>query len=69
MISKEDMKGFLLDDMRHLGPGLLVRHRSKPSQRLVVFKSNVAEVYWLLPMHLLWQIKQVVTIDRERDVD
>jgi hypothetical protein len=69
MISREDVKGFPLDDMRHLGAGLLARHRNNPSQRFVVFKSDVAEAYRLLPMHPLWQIKQIVTIDGERDVD
>ena len=69
MISKEDVKGFLLNDMRHLGAGLLACHRSKPSQQLVIFKSDVAEAYQLLPMHLLWQIKQMVMIDGEQDID
>jgi len=58
MINRGDIKGFPLDDMRHLGAGLLVHHKTNPSQCLVVFKSDIAEVYQLLPMHPLWQIKQ-----------
>jgi hypothetical protein len=69
MIKRDDIKGFPLDNMTHLGEGLLTRHRAKPDQRLVLFKSDVAEAYRLLPMHPLWQIKQIVTIDGERDVD
>lgn len=69
MISREDVKGFPLDDMRHLEASLLAHHRSNPSQCLVVFKSDIAEAYRLLPMHPLWQIKQIVTIDGEHNVD
>ena len=69
MIKCEDIKGFPLDNMRHLGDGLLACHHAKPNQRLVLFKSDVAEAYWLLPMHPLWQIKQIITIDNECDVD
>jgi hypothetical protein len=69
MIKRDDIKGFPLDNMTHLGEGLLACHRAKPGQRLVLFKSDVAEAYRLLPMHPLWQIKQIVTIDGERDVD
>ena len=69
MISRGDIKGFPLDNMRHLGARLLVHHRTNPSQCLVVFKSDVAEAYWLLPMHPLWQIKQITMIDRECEVN
>jgi hypothetical protein len=69
MIKREDVKGFPLDNMTHLGEGLLAHHRLNPNQRLVLFKSDVAEAYRLLPMHPLWQIKQIITIDGERDVD
>jgi hypothetical protein len=55
--------------MRHLGEGLLARHCAKPEQPFVLYKSDVAEAYRLLPMHPLWQIKQVVMIDGERDLD
>jgi len=69
MIKREDIRGFPLDNMTHLGEGLIRRHHAKPGQSLVVYKSDVADAYRLLPMHPLWQIKQIVTIDGERDVD
>lgn len=69
MIRREDIKGFPLDNMTHLGEALLNLHRTQPEQTWVIYKSDVAEAYRLLPMHPLWQIKQVVTIDGERDID
>jgi len=69
MIKREDVRGFPLDNMTHLGEGLIRRHGTKPNQSWVVYKSDVADAYRLLPMHPLWQIKQIVTIDGERDVD
>jgi len=69
MIKREDIRGFPLDNMTHLGEGLIRRQQAKPSQSWVIYKSDVAEAYRLLPMHPLWQIKQIVTIDGERDVD
>lgn len=69
IISREDVKGFPLDDMRHLGASLLVCHRANPNQHLVIFKSDIVEAYRLLPMHPLWQIKKIVMIDGEHDID
>ena len=69
MIRREDIRGFPLDNMIHLGEGLLCRHRTNPLQSLIIYKSDVAEAYRLLPMHPMWQIKQIVTIDGERDID
>jgi hypothetical protein len=69
MIKRDDIKGFPLDNMSHLGEGILKLHHTKPNQTWVLFKSDVAKAYWMLPMHPLWQIKQVVTIDGEQDID
>jgi hypothetical protein len=69
MIKKELTKGFPLDNMSHLGDALLNLHQTKPDQTWVVYKSDITEAYQLLPMHPLWQIKQVVTIDGECDID
>ena len=35
----------------------------------VAWKSNIMEVYWVLPMHPRWQIKQVNMINGEYYVD
>ena len=67
--SQECIHGFPLDNMTHLGEGLLCWHHANPSQSLIVYKSDVADAYCLLPMHPLWQIKQIIMIDGEWDVD
>ena len=69
IIKCEDIRGFPLYNMAHLSEGLICQHRTKPSQSWVIYKSNISEAYHLLPMHPLWQIKQIVTIDRQWDVD
>jgi hypothetical protein len=40
-----------------------------PSDSLVLWKSDVAEAYQLLPMHSYWQVKQINTIDGVRYVN
>jgi hypothetical protein len=59
-----------LDNLHHLGSALRrVRSIHGPSVRLVVFKSDVSQAYRRLPMHFLWQIHQVVTVNGRRHVD
>ena len=53
MIKREDIRGFPLDNMKHLGVGLLARHREKPDKSFVIYKSDVLKAYHLLPMHPL----------------
>ena len=69
MICCEDIAGYLLDNMTHLGEMLLRKKSTHPNENFVLFKSNIAEAYWLLPMHPLWQIKQINTIQGQRHVD
>ena len=63
MIKHEDINSFPLDNMRHLEAGLLAHHQADPNQSYIIYKLDISEAYCLLPMHPLWQIKQVVTID------
>jgi hypothetical protein len=59
-----------LDNLHHLGSALRrVRASHGNTVRLVVFKSDVSQAYRRLPMHPLWQIRQVLTIDNARHVD
>jgi len=61
---------FPLDNMTHLGEQILKSHNKlAPGKHLVVYKSDVVEVYCLIPMHPIWQIKQINTIDGQRYVD
>jgi hypothetical protein len=69
MIARDDIKGYPLDNMKHLGEQLLLFRQAFPDESLILFKSDVAEAYRLLPVHPLWQIKQVNTIDGHRSVD
>ena len=69
MIKREDICGYPLDNMTHLGEMLLKKKRDFPDEELVLFKSDVSEAYRNLPMHPLWQIKQINTIQKRRHVD
>jgi hypothetical protein len=69
MINREDIAGYPLDNMTQLGEMLLKMKADYPGEKLTLFKSDVAEAYRLLPMHPLWQIKQVNTIQGCRHID
>ncbi|KIJ43519.1 hypothetical protein M422DRAFT_107813, partial [Sphaerobolus stellatus SS14] len=58
-----------LDGIRHLGTVLRRVRRSHGNVPLLLFKSDVSRAYRLIPMHPLWQVKQIVTIDGQRHVD
>jgi hypothetical protein len=69
MIAREDVLGAKMDTICDL-IGALLRYRKKhPDKTLVLFKSDVSAAYRRLPLHPLWQIKQIVTVDGERHVD
>lgn len=63
-------RAFPLDNMIRLGDLLLRAHRNKsPSEQLILWKCDISEAYRLLPVHFLWQLKQVVTVEGGRYVD
>ena len=69
MISHEDVVGVKMDSISDL-IGVLLRYRKlHPYKGLVLFKSDVLAAYRRLPLHPLWQIKQIITIDGHRHVD
>ena len=69
MIKHEKVVGFPLDNMVHFGEMLMDLERKEPGVEKVVWKSDVAEAYRILPMHPRWQAKQVNQIDDEYHVD
>ena len=69
MIKREDIAGFPLDNMTHLGEMLLKKREEFPNEELILFKSDISDAYRNLPMHPLWQVKQVNTIGGQRHVD
>ena len=69
MISHEDVAGARMDSISDLTTALLRYRQSHPTTSLVMFKSDVSAAYRRLPLHALWQIKQMATIDGIRHVD
>ncbi|KAJ7936362.1 hypothetical protein B0H13DRAFT_2303749 [Mycena leptocephala] len=63
MIPREAIAGARLDTLKNLGDHILkLRRVHGPTERLVVWKSDVCQAYRRLPMNIFWQLKQVVTI-------
>ncbi|KIY46252.1 hypothetical protein FISHEDRAFT_75807 [Fistulina hepatica ATCC 64428] len=58
-----------LDGLQQLGKALISAKLQHPHRRLVIWKSDVSHAYRILPMHPLWQLKQMVKIDNTRHVD
>lgn len=69
MITREEVGGAKMDTIANLVDALLRYRRTHPTTALVMFKSDVSAAYWQLPLHPLWQIKQIITIDHVRHVD
>jgi hypothetical protein len=70
MILRDSVAGSRLDTLKNLGDHLLALRRLHGADAdLVLWKSDVSQAYRRLPMHPLWQLKQIVTIDGERHVD
>ena len=69
MVNHEKVTGFPLDNMVHFGEMLMDLEKREPGVEKVVWKSDIAEAYRILPMHRRWQVKQVTRIDDEYHVD
>ncbi|KAG2743559.1 hypothetical protein P692DRAFT_20747603 [Suillus brevipes Sb2] len=69
MIAKEDIAGVTLDNVQDLGDAIREYRRLHPNDELQIWKADVSEAYRHMPMHPLWQIKQIVSFEGERRVD
>ena len=74
MIDHQSITGVKLDGIRTLGDSIREFYASCPTDLqhgkcLVLWKSDVAAAYRQMPMHPLWQIKQVVNIDNQFCID
>jgi hypothetical protein len=69
MISRDDIAGVTLDNIEHLGSGLRHYRRSHLGGSLHLWKADVSEAYRHMPMHPLWQVKQIVSFQGNRFVD
>ena len=64
MVDHDQVIGYPMDNMTHMGKMLLAHHRSTTSaRRTVIWKSDIAEAYRLIPLHPHWQLKQINTVD------
>lgn len=69
MIQHDQVTGYPLDNMVHFGEILMDIERREPGKRQVTWKSDIAEAYRNIPMHLFWQIKQVNTVNGQCHID
>jgi len=69
MIPHEDIIGYLLDNLQHLGQFLISMHKLFPNSPRTLFKSDVTEAYQLLLVHPYWQLKQVNCIGSSLHID
>ena len=67
-IAKAD-SSIRLDNLQDFGTILRNVHRTHKRAPAWLFKSDVSGAYRRWPVHPLWQIKQIVTIDSQRHVD
>jgi hypothetical protein len=59
-----------LDTLHQLGTALLNARRTHgPDTQLILWKSDVSQAYRRLPVHFLWQLHQVISIDGRFHVD
>ncbi|KAF8805883.1 hypothetical protein BYT27DRAFT_7103464 [Phlegmacium glaucopus] len=58
-----------LDTLHALGAALIRVREKHGNVPLILFKTDISQAYCRLPMHPLWQIHQVVTIDGMHHVD
>jgi hypothetical protein len=58
-----------LDSLHALGAALIRVREQYRNIPLVLFKTDVSQAYRHLPMHPLWQLHQVVTIDSKHHID
>jgi hypothetical protein len=73
MIDHQSIAGVKLDGIQTLGDSIRAFCASHPAnsevQSLVLWKSDVAAAYHQMPMHPLWQLKQVVNINGRFSID
>ena len=69
MIPQNDHPTYPLDNLHLLGEILISAQDNDNASNLVLFKSDVAEAYRLMPMHPFWQVKQAVQIQGVLHID
>ena len=61
MMDRSETCGARLDTLHNFMAALLKHKKENPSKKLIVWKSDVKGAFRLIPVHPLWQIKQITT--------
>jgi hypothetical protein len=69
MIAHEDIVGVTLDNVHDLANGLFMFRHKQPKAKLNLWNADVSEAYHHIPVHPLWQIKQIVSFQGQCYVD
>ena len=69
MIDPKDITGVKLDGIHSLGISLRAFRAESPNAKLVIFKSDVGAAYHQMPMHFLYQLLTIITVNNECRVD
>ena len=69
MIEPKDIAGVKLDGIKSLSASLRSFRAKNPQSELLIFKSDVGAAYRQMPMHFLYQLLTIITINGERRVD
>jgi hypothetical protein len=69
MIDPKDIAGVKLDGINSLGSSLRSFKAEDPNTKPVVFKSDVGATYQQMPMHFLYQLLTIITVNGEHHID
>jgi len=70
MISRDNIAGTCMDGLKQLGASLHDFQRVHGDHMwLVMWKSDIQSAYWNMPIHPLFQLKQIVMVDKRHYVD
>jgi hypothetical protein len=69
MIDPKDIASVKLDGINSLGSSLRSFKTTDLNSELIVFKSDVSTAYRQMPMHFLYQLLTIITVDGEHRVD
>jgi hypothetical protein len=71
MIDSKDIAGVKLDGINLFGTSLRsFKFKAEDSvSKLEIFKSDVGATYQQMPMHFLYQLFTIITVNSERQVD
>ena len=64
MINHNDIAGVKLDGIHELGESLQLFKLEHGDVPLVIFKSDIKAAYCCIPLHFLWQIKQIISFNK-----